>query len=102
MNYAVETQVNPLKSAAQFLVLVNVWFLDDSAKHLGDSTRVCQNADSLQFSITNFRGRVASLGLLNGGSAGLVIMYIIVFFGMMTVILSMAEMASMLVRQLIC
>ncbi|TLD39557.1 gb [Venturia nashicola] len=38
---------------------------------------------------------VASLGLLNGGSAGLVIMYLIVFFGMMTVILSMAEMASM-------
>jgi len=39
--------------------------------------------------------RVALIGLQNGGSAGLIYMYIATLVGMTAVVLSMAEMTSM-------
>ena len=44
----------------------------------------------------------STLGLVNGGLAGLIWMYLITFAGFITVIASMAEMASMRVPQPRC
>lgn len=65
-------------------------------EHLGRSTDVSftvQHSCITQALTT--KNRVSSFGLVNGGTAGLIYMYITTWFGFSCLIASMAEMASM-------
>ena len=62
---------------------------------LGDDAYVSRGRDEDFAHLTNQAFSTITFGLLNGGPAGLVWGYVIVFAGMLTVFASVAEMASM-------
>jgi hypothetical protein len=78
-------------------VLGDICLRSPSREHLGVCLGVRRLARAYPPSFIDNNGSIIGIGLRNGGTAGSIWMFIAVCFGMFFVVLSMAEMASMLV-----
>jgi hypothetical protein len=79
-------------------LLFDIWLFHDFTVHLGSPIRVRYANDFELHGIhtdSKFRFSVAIFGLQNGGTAGLIYVYIGTAIGFASVVASMAEMSSM-------